>query len=312
MEQIIPTIKYRWRRFKIFCEQLPRPFRRKYHPKKSAPRNHAPVSSLYLLDYDRRIAELGLEHEPLAFQILGQQLIFKKGRWGPASCQGNIRSSPPEHLRNVREKYKVLQDQNNMLQLKLDLAMDMLTETTANLMMLDDTELNEGEQADEEKKEEEAPKVEIKDDEEELVEVEKIKAISKKIPKQSFQYLLDLDRYDPEEDELLTPAQRKLKYLLPLISDDDNDLPAEPGPMVVNRKRPDSTKPKVCQMRRAGQARARMRASLYNLSPPPKAKASPQVCKLDMEPVPRPRKTKKRRKKPKPKMVDLGGTCKMK
>ncbi|XP_062910917.1 uncharacterized protein LOC134349881 [Mobula hypostoma] len=284
----------------------------KFHPRKSPARRHAPVSSLYLLDYDRRIAELGLEHEPPVMQISGQRFSFRKGRWVPQLQGGFCHSSQGELLRGIREKNKVLQEQNNMLQLRLELTMDMLTEATANLIMLEDKEENtEEEQVNKEEGEEEEEEVEIKK-EEELVEKKEKKVSLKKIP---HQYELDLNSEDLETAELLYPTLTTDRYL-----EDEDDLSAEVSSKFATKRRQGETKPKVCPMRRASQARAKLRASLYSLPPvgpvvpkSPKTKSSPKVCKLELEPEPQPRTPRQRRPRARPRLVEeSNGTCPLK
>ncbi|GCC36455.1 hypothetical protein chiPu_0014949 [Chiloscyllium punctatum] len=307
MELLATNIKQCFSGIQTFIDHRWLPCRSKFNPRKSRPRRHAPVTSFYLLDYDRRIAEMGIEHEPPAFQIIGQKLIFKKGRWTAQSCNGIFTSSQPDLLKNVREKNRVLQDQNNILQLKLELVMDMLTETTAGLLLMEEEE-EETEGKEKEKKEEEE---EEEDAEEELEELE-MKTCPKKLPKPISAY--DLESSDYEYDEELLTSQWRNRYSMPTLSFDDE---SEYSEEVVYTKRPQD-KPKVCPMKRAARAKARSRANIRQSSGarsllPPKTRSSPKVCKLELEPEPKPKTCPRRKPKPKPKSVrQTDGVCPMK
>ncbi|XP_069754088.1 uncharacterized protein [Narcine bancroftii] len=312
MEQPLYNIQRFFRKIKTFLEQQPQPCRSKFKPRKSPLRNHAPVSSLYLLDYDRRVAELGLEHEPPTLHISGQRLSFRRGRWALPLTQGPFRPSQCELVRGVREKNRVLQDQNNLLQLKLEVAMDMLTETMANLMLVEGVEMKtEDEQGNGEKEEEE----------EVVVEKEEKKASLKKSPKQLHLNGMDWDSYELENDELLISTEDRRNHSMPLTSEDEEELPVEDVSLkFITQKRQGDAKPKVCPMRRAEQAKAKLQASLYSLPPvgsrflvSPKFRSSLKVCKLELEPEPKPRPSRQRRLKPRAKPVEgTNGTCPMK
>uniref|UniRef100_A0A4W3HEM4 Chibby family member 3 n=1 Tax=Callorhinchus milii TaxID=7868 RepID=A0A4W3HEM4_CALMI len=112
----------------------PLPCTNKFKPRKSVPRKNPPISSLYYLDYNHRLAELGLEHEPTELRFNGQRFTFRKGRWVSHSRDMD-NSSQSDLVKNMRERNRLLQEQNNILTLKMETLMDMLTETTANLWM---------------------------------------------------------------------------------------------------------------------------------------------------------------------------------
>ncbi|GCB78645.1 hypothetical protein scyTo_0015858 [Scyliorhinus torazame] len=308
MEQLAHNCRQCCYCVQTFFEQLPLPCRSKFWPRKCRPRCHAPVSSFYLLDYDRRIAELGLEHEPPAFQIVGQRLTFKRGRWTSQSCHGLFPSSQTDLLKNAREENRILQDQNNVLQVKLEVVMDMLTETTANLLLLEEEE-EETEGKDEEKKEEE---------EEELVEVEN-QMCPKKPPKQTCQYDVDSSDFEYGED-LLVPVQWNYKYPKSLTSFEEESEYSEE--LNLTRYPQGKAKPKICPLKRAARAKDRARLSMrqgsrVKYSVPPKTKSSPKVCKLELEPEPMrktyPKRRAESRPKPKPRSVkQTDGVCPMK
>ncbi|XP_007906367.1 protein chibby homolog 1 [Callorhinchus milii] len=123
-------------RIKFFIESHPLPCTNKFKPRKSVPRKNPPISSLYYLDYNHRLAELGLEHEPTELRFNGQRFTFRKGRWVSHSRDMD-NSSQSDLVKNMRERNRLLQEQNNILTLKMETLMDMLTETTANLLLLE-------------------------------------------------------------------------------------------------------------------------------------------------------------------------------
>ncbi|XP_043560153.1 protein FAM50A [Chiloscyllium plagiosum] len=219
----------------------------------------------------------------------------------------SLQCGKPDLLKNVREKNRVLQDQNNILQLKLELVMDMLTESTAGLLLMEEEE-EETEGKEKEKKEEEEEEEEA---EEELEELE-MKTCPKKLPKPISAY--DLESSDYEYDEELLTSQWRNRYSMPTLSFDDE---SEYSEEVVYTKRPQD-KPKVCPMKRAARAKARSRANIRQSSGarsllPPKTRSSSKVCKLELEPEPKPKTCPRRKPKPKPKSVrQTDGVCPMK
>ncbi|XP_030018887.1 protein chibby homolog 1 isoform X2 [Sphaeramia orbicularis] len=97
-----------------------------FSPKKTPPRKCASLSSLHTLDHSTRELELGLEYGPPVMNIAGQSWKFEDGQWITESG-GNV---PTKELQRLRKRNVQLEEENNLLKMKIEILMDMLTETT--------------------------------------------------------------------------------------------------------------------------------------------------------------------------------------
>ncbi|XP_029954270.1 protein chibby homolog 1 [Salarias fasciatus] len=104
-----------------------------FSPKKTPPRKSASLSSLHTLDRSTREIELGLEFGPPAMNIGGQSWKFEDGQWITESG-GNISTRETQRL---RKRNAQLEEENNLLKLKIEVLMDMLTETTVEFHMME-------------------------------------------------------------------------------------------------------------------------------------------------------------------------------
>ncbi|XP_061912181.1 protein chibby homolog 1 [Entelurus aequoreus] len=106
--------------------KLPLNFGNLFSPKKIPPRKSASLSSLHTLDRSTREMELGLQYGPPVMNIGGQTLKFEDGQWITDSG-GNVSVKEVERLkkRNIQ-----LEEENNILKLKIEILLDMLTEST--------------------------------------------------------------------------------------------------------------------------------------------------------------------------------------
>ncbi|XP_061822137.1 protein chibby homolog 1 [Nerophis lumbriciformis] len=106
--------------------KLPLSFGNLFSPKKIPPRKSASLSSLHTLDRSTREMELGLQYGPPVMNIGGQTLKFEDGQWITDSG-GNASVKEVERLkkRNIQ-----LEEENNILKLKIEILLDMLTEST--------------------------------------------------------------------------------------------------------------------------------------------------------------------------------------
>ncbi|CAN9508977.1 unnamed protein product [Ophioblennius macclurei] len=104
-----------------------------FSPKKTPPRKSASLSSLHTLDRSTREIELGLDFGPPMMNIGGQSLKFEDGQW-IAESGGNVSTREMQRLkkRNVQ-----LEEENNLLKLKIEILLDMLTETTVEFHMME-------------------------------------------------------------------------------------------------------------------------------------------------------------------------------
>ncbi|XP_034782514.1 uncharacterized protein LOC117431401 [Acipenser ruthenus] len=110
--------------------------RTNFHPKKAPRRQATSLSTLYILDYTSRAGELGLEPGPPALNLSGTKLTFKNGKW--ISEGGERPSKSKRALRNLKQKNRVLEEENNYLRVRTELLVDMLAESTAHLQLLED------------------------------------------------------------------------------------------------------------------------------------------------------------------------------
>ncbi|CAK6961713.1 protein chibby homolog 1 [Scomber scombrus] len=99
-----------------------------FSPKKIPPRKCASLSSLHSLDRSTREVELGIEYGPPVMNIGGQSWKFEDGQWLTES--GGNGSS--RELQRLKKRNGQLEEENNLLKLKIEILLDMLTETTVN------------------------------------------------------------------------------------------------------------------------------------------------------------------------------------
>ncbi|MBN3321285.1 CBY1 protein, partial [Atractosteus spatula] len=102
-----------------------------FSPKKVPPRQEASLSSLYVLDYTSRMAELGLDPGPPVLTLGGQTFTFLKGQWVSAASEKSSRVK--QVLRKLKRMNRALEEENNYLRVRVELLLDMLTEATAHL-----------------------------------------------------------------------------------------------------------------------------------------------------------------------------------
>uniref|UniRef100_A0A8C8SGV7 Chibby family member 3 n=1 Tax=Pelusios castaneus TaxID=367368 RepID=A0A8C8SGV7_9SAUR len=103
------------------------------------------MSTFYLLDYRTRQAELGLGYGPPRAQLSDAKFIFQDGKW---QGENGLSYQPPllqlfsshnqeQSCKVLKKENKALLEENNYLKLQLELLMDMLTETTAQLHLVE-------------------------------------------------------------------------------------------------------------------------------------------------------------------------------
>lgn len=104
-----------------------------FSPKKTPPRKAASLSSLHTLDRSTREIELGLEYGPPAMNIGGQTWKFEDGQWLTESG-GNVSN---KELQRLKKRNVQLEEENNLLKLKIEILMDMLTENTMQIHLME-------------------------------------------------------------------------------------------------------------------------------------------------------------------------------
>ncbi|XP_060705345.1 protein chibby homolog 1 [Hemiscyllium ocellatum] len=105
-----------------------------FSPKKTPPRKSASLSSLHTLDRVSREVELGLDHGAPVMNIGGQSLKFDNGQWVSESVGD---SGVQKEVQRLRKRNQQLEEENNLLRLKIDILLDMLSETTAESHLME-------------------------------------------------------------------------------------------------------------------------------------------------------------------------------
>merc|ERR1711988_1173458 len=119
----------------------------KWSPKKTPPRRSQSLNNLVNLDPQQRQREFGIDtiNQPTTFRIAkGPTLKFVNGKWiadGTAENGGNQQdgiqqaldsAAASQEMVQLRTDVQRLNDENNMLQLKIEILLDMLTEVQQN------------------------------------------------------------------------------------------------------------------------------------------------------------------------------------
>uniref|UniRef100_A0A3B5PZE7 Chibby 1, beta catenin antagonist n=1 Tax=Xiphophorus maculatus TaxID=8083 RepID=A0A3B5PZE7_XIPMA len=104
-----------------------------FSPKKTPPRKSASLSSLHTLDRSTREIELGLESGPPAMNLGGQSWKFEDGQWITESG-GNAST---KEVQRLKKRNLQLEEENNLLKSKIEVLMDMLTETTVEYHLME-------------------------------------------------------------------------------------------------------------------------------------------------------------------------------
>ncbi|XP_028601438.2 protein chibby homolog 1 isoform X3 [Podarcis muralis] len=113
---------------KLLSEEAMPLFGNTFSPKKTPPRKSASLSNLHMLDRSSREIELGLEYGTPVMTLTGQSMRFENGQW-IAESFGD--TGDRREANRLRKRIQQLEEENNLLQLKIDILLDMLSETTA-------------------------------------------------------------------------------------------------------------------------------------------------------------------------------------
>ncbi|XP_009900786.2 protein chibby homolog 1 [Dryobates pubescens] len=105
-----------------------------FSPKKTPPRKCASLSSLYFTDRSNREIELGLEYGTPTVNLPGHSLKFENGQW---VAESGTFTGDHREMQHLRKRNQQLQEENNLLRLKVDILLDMLSETTAESHLME-------------------------------------------------------------------------------------------------------------------------------------------------------------------------------
>ncbi|XP_077791091.1 protein chibby homolog 1 isoform X2 [Podarcis muralis] len=108
---------------KLLSEEAMPLFGNTFSPKKTPPRKSASLSNLHMLDRSSREIELGLEYGTPVMTLTGQSMRFENGQW-IAESFGD--TGDRREANRLRKRIQQLEEENNLLQLKIDILLDMV------------------------------------------------------------------------------------------------------------------------------------------------------------------------------------------
>ncbi|AWP17368.1 putative protein chibby -like 1 isoform 4 [Scophthalmus maximus] len=104
-----------------------------FSPKKTPPRRSASLSSLHTLDRSTREIELGLECVTPVMNLGGQSMKFEEGQWITESGE----NTSGREVQRLKKRNVQLEEENNLLKLKIEILLDMMTETTVEYHLME-------------------------------------------------------------------------------------------------------------------------------------------------------------------------------
>ncbi|VDD81028.1 unnamed protein product [Mesocestoides corti] len=111
-------------------------FSKKFSVPKLPSRKASSMTNLSQLDANVHSNEFGLDYGVVKARLSGRNLIFKDGRWrvedDRSDSGDNHVSKEAGHLKSQNRK---LYEENNLLKIKVDILLDMLAETTAEVQL---------------------------------------------------------------------------------------------------------------------------------------------------------------------------------
>uniref|UniRef100_H3AV49 Chibby family member 3 n=1 Tax=Latimeria chalumnae TaxID=7897 RepID=H3AV49_LATCH len=107
-----------------------------FKPRRAPLRQPTSLSTLYIMDYQSRMHELGLDYGFPTLQLDDQRYAFQEGMW--VSEPRSLSGFDKRVSRDSQETTRLLREENFFLKVKVELLLDMLTETTLKLLLLED------------------------------------------------------------------------------------------------------------------------------------------------------------------------------
>ncbi|XP_050298354.1 protein chibby homolog 1-like [Anthonomus grandis grandis] len=104
-------------------------FGSKFSPKKT-PHRKSSVN----VNSDKLLEDLVGDQRLVKINLNGQELIFENGEWIPSSGKN---SSTHKLNQKLRKKLAELQEENNLLKVKYELVLNMLTQATAESQVME-------------------------------------------------------------------------------------------------------------------------------------------------------------------------------
>ncbi|VDK37298.1 unnamed protein product [Taenia asiatica] len=114
-------------------------FSKKFSLPRMPPRKASSMTNLSQLDASTRSNEFGLDYGVVKARLSGRNLIFKNGRWRVEDGRGDSGDEPVgKEIGRLKNENRKLYEENNLLKIKVDILLDMLAETTAEVRLQED------------------------------------------------------------------------------------------------------------------------------------------------------------------------------
>ncbi|CAL8079098.1 unnamed protein product [Calicophoron daubneyi] len=109
-------------------------FQRRFSVPKFPARKASSMTNLSQLDATTKSQEFSVDFGPIRTRLSGRDLVFRDGNWviENADSSMNTLQTDRETVR-VRKENHQLTEENNLLKLKVEILLDMLAETTAEV-----------------------------------------------------------------------------------------------------------------------------------------------------------------------------------
>ncbi|TGZ59001.1 hypothetical protein CRM22_009309 [Opisthorchis felineus] len=108
-------------------------FAKRFSVPKFPSRKAASMTNLSQLDSVTRSQEFGVDFGPIRTRLSGRNLVFREGNWiVEGGDTQNTAKLDRESFRIKKENHQLVEE-NNLLKLKIDILLDMLAETTAEV-----------------------------------------------------------------------------------------------------------------------------------------------------------------------------------